>query len=170
MPLPVEVEVNLEVTVEAPDVHLHVVVPPVDVHVDVNVDVDLVGVERWLQETNQGIRDLPGRISSTLIGSGNFNFDNNGVSLATIFPFSVPFSFGRMIESLSETPKAPRFEIDFAGTILDGNRLGGRGVKKDDEILVMSGMQGTKFVLDLEDFENIAIYIRWGYGFWYSPD
>jgi len=60
--------------------------------------------------------------------------------LTMVFPFCIPFDFGRAISSLQKEPKAPVYEIDFKGT------------KFGD----------YKWRLDMAEFESMVVYVRWG--------
>jgi len=129
----------------------------------------LAGREAWeqdvrgeLSEINTGVRALPVAIAAATVGPMQFNFNMPSGVFVTRFPFSIPFDFARMINSLNVPPQAPRWEIDFAGTVLDGERFGGPAASSGRGIFTESGMRGSRWVLDLKDFETIAFYIRWG--------
>jgi hypothetical protein len=148
---PAPVEVNVEVNVE---------VPPVDVQVNVDVDLTQINNEvgnmrRAIEETNNNLRQLPAAIGNTMVGSMTFDFDNDR-NLTMVFPFSIPFDITRAIGSLRVPPQAPRFEIDFEGTIYDVNVLAA-------ELGLPGGNLPDAFVmvLDMEYFDPVAQVIRW---------
>ncbi|MCL2190350.1 MAG: hypothetical protein FWB87_16480, partial [Defluviitaleaceae bacterium] len=125
----------------------------------------------WLENVERelaGIHSYAGAIAGTLAGEVDLNLSASDVApyfWTTRFPFSIPFSYSRMIQSLWTTPQAPRFEFDFTGTILDAGRLSDRPSPprvQENPVLAHSGMSGAVLVIDLRDFERIAVYARWG--------
>ncbi|MCL2189883.1 MAG: hypothetical protein FWC16_12875, partial [Defluviitaleaceae bacterium] len=115
----------------------------------------------WLENVERelaGIHSYAGAIAGTLAAEGNVDFNRyrGNRNLTTIFPFSIPFSFGRAISSLRAPPQAPRFEADFTGTVFDSNTIAqAHGIPT-------SGAGGFVLTLDLEEFESLAVIIRWG--------
>jgi hypothetical protein len=101
------------------------------------VDKRLREIREAAEAQTEKIKNIPGDIG----GNMAFDFDGNRNRhrMTTVFPFSIPFSFGAAITSLRAPPQAPRFEIDFEGTIFEG----------------------YVWVLDFEEFESIVVVVRW---------
>jgi len=110
-------------------------------------------INQWMQNANQADREVGEqiitelqRLPEAIRGPMDFDFLKGGAGggggrpmWATVFPFSIPFAFGSAITSLNVPPQAPRFTVDFGGTIFEG------------------------YVLDLnfDEFEQVATVIRW---------
>jgi len=141
------------------DEGVHTQPQPVDL-TRIEQDVESIAREtgnmrRAIDETNNNLRQLPAAIGNTMVGSMQFDFSNDR-NLSMLFPFSIPFDLYRMIGSLNVPAKAPRFEIDFEGTVFDVNYIA------DELNIPQSNLPGAfVMVLDMENFESVAQIIRW---------
>jgi len=133
--------------------------PAGDINLDILDDIydTLTSIDDTLTQMQTESATLPDRLTTAIVGTGQIDTDRiRNTDFTILFPFSIPFDFARAISSLRATPVAPRFEMDFSGTVLDGQYMASRhGV--DPSIVGTT----SSIVIDLGEFEQIAYVIRW---------